>query len=45
MGCCQAKDANKTVSKDANVNLENGTKKDEEQQKATVATVRLISLH
>lgn len=40
MGCCQAKDANKTVNNDSNVNLEN--KKDEEQQKATLATVTFL---
>lgn len=42
MGCCQAKDANHTVSADSNYNLQNGSKKDEEQNKATVATAVII---
>ncbi len=43
MGCCQAKEANQTISMDANCNLQNGSKKDEEQNKATVATAVIIN--
>ena len=42
MGCCQAKDADKTVAVDSNINLNNGNKKDEDNNKLTVATVLIF---
>ena len=40
MGCCQPKESNTIIDKEANLNLENGTKKDDENVKVTVATVK-----
>ena len=42
MGCCLAKEENKNIIADSNINLEDGTKKQDNNNKVSVETVFLF---